>query len=163
MSVFRLFYNDFDSTELHNILAHVGFKYNISHVDSLVQLVREVSENSDKEWKILDQMTSSNSVVSEMFGNEKKQKYWNSWIKAGKVLVQGDFDLIPELIEKELPHYKFMYLFGENQKDYYELLQGLAGVLSFNEARERNQEGRIKTILDLSLKEELGLIYKQIQ
>jgi hypothetical protein len=95
-----------------------------------------------------------------MTGIDQKQKYWDSWIKATKILTQGDFDLIPELIEKELPHYKFMHVFGKNQQEYYEMLQGLAGVLSFNENRERNSEKQ-KNIVN-SIKEELGMIYSQI-
>jgi hypothetical protein len=54
-------------------------------------------------------------------------------MKATMILGAGRFDLIPILIENSLPHYKFIFKFGNSEEDYMEMLQGLAGYLNFKD------------------------------
>jgi hypothetical protein len=48
-------------------------------------------------------------------------------------LCRGRFDLIPALIENDLPHYKFIFNFGKAEEEYKELLQGICGLVSYKD------------------------------
>jgi hypothetical protein len=55
------------------------------------------------------------------------------WVKATQILCRGRFDLIPALIENDLPHYKFIFNFGKAEEEYKELLQGICGLFSYKD------------------------------
>jgi hypothetical protein len=48
-------------------------------------------------------------------------------------LCQARFDLIPALIENDLPHYKFILNFEKAEEEYKELLQGICGLFSYKD------------------------------
>ena len=86
--------------------------------------------------------------------DEKGNTSLEGWIRVTKALVQGRFDLVPELIQQELPQMKFTFLSGNNESDYLEMLQGIAGILSY---RESNKKHKMRT------KQLLGQISEQLE
>ena len=160
LAVFRLFYNDLDESVLGDLLKLVAFNSPNSQADKLVQLVGELQGSGPESWKMLNQIIGSSPLLSSMPGISRQKKLADPWLKATKVLAQGNFDMIPELIETELVHYRFMFQFSGNQQDYYEMLQGLAGVISANDNRQYNMDN---TNTHLSVKELMSLIYRQIR
>jgi hypothetical protein len=134
---------------LRDTIKQVEFNSTNTIAEPLVKLCQPYGGSYDQ----LTRDIANNDVLQRMSNLNPQNEFSQKWLKTARVLTQGQFHLLPDLIDNDLLHLKFLNIMADNETQYKEMLQGLCGFVSYRAAQNSA----------LPTREILFRIYKQIE